>query len=540
MATTARGFVLQLSALGFLARIVQILAILSLLSLNDYFTTSSQILSLLPIGILILLLLILVATADSISLQIGRKLAERLSRINATYGSACLPSVQNGSFSQQLYYFRTVFLPVLTAATPAPLLIIVLAFNTPYLFIVSIVQSLSNALLVYYYNRQLTSSIHARPSDVDADLTGLDTNKNYILRHGKVGQSKHLRGGYSEKDSPGQDFAFARKKDALRTSNLVFRGIILILSAILAIYKLSSLTSVIGFFILNNTLRYAVIVLAEYCWPACRYLTLKESFNLLAIALEDENTLLRQIENLQHAQYHKWLRFDLRMSGPIQLKPYLRFKDLKLNQTRPTHRNLLKGITGRFELLPINLIYIKGVNLVNSISSFCSDQQLDSLEGHIQGIAVCGQIKIDSFFWRHLPIANPKMNRIISPRLTDHFDQSHHSRLLELINVYNLESLYLQDDLPSIATSHLSRHQILRMRALITLLDTIVNPHSLWLLPFVLDIFEDAEINSMLTFFQHELPPHQRNIFLISRRVVLGQSWPSYYQLSSTSLDHLA
>jgi hypothetical protein len=540
MTTSARGFVIQLSALGFLARFVQILAILSLLSLNDYFTTPSQIPALLPIGLLIVILLILVVIADSISFQIISRLTERLTTIYSVYGSRSIPPITKGRFRENIYYLRTIFLPLLTAVATAPLLAIVLALNTPYLFLVTIIQSISNAIIILYYNRTEKNLFSLQKNSLESERVNGRSSSNYVYRHTNSHRSKQIRDVTPEEPSEFSNFSFSRKKDAIRASNLVFRAIILILSAILSIYKLSSLSGVIGFFILNNTLRASVIVLAEYCWPACRYLTFQQSFALIAAALQDEDSLLRRIEIRQQQQRNKWTAFDQRMREPIQAKPYLRLKDLRLSQSQPTYQSLLKSVTGRIELLAINILVVNGSNLAALISAFCDDQEDSLLEAEAQGTAVCGQVKIESFFWRSLPISNPNLIRIISVRLIDHFDQAHHPRLNRLIMAYDLESLYLQSDNPAHALSDLSRKQIFRMRSLIAILHSIIDSHVLWLLPFVLDVFEDGQIQFLLDFYSHEQSTSQRSLFLMSRTVVFEKKTHGYYQVSSMSLDTLS
>ena len=537
MATNARVFVLQLSALGFLSRVVQILAILSLLSLNDYFTTPSQIPSLLPIGLLIVILLILVAAADSVSLSIISQLTERLTRIGSVYGSGSFSSATRGSFKENIYYLRTVFLPLLTTVVPAPLLVIVLALNTPYLFLVTIVQSFANSLLINYFNRKAATSSSTNKKDYESSLLRTETSKSHFYRYINNNGGSRIRNEASRDETGLSNLYFSRKKDALRTSNLVFRGIILILSAILSIYKLSSLSDVVGFFILNNTLRSAIIALAEYCWPACRYLTLKQAFTMIDVALRDEDELLNQTKVQKQKQDQKRIAFDRRMSEPLELKPYLRLKEFKLEQCRPTQRNLFMGVTGRIELFAINIIVINGTNLPARVSAFCNDQDGNLLEANAQGAAVCGQVKIDSFFWRNLPIANPNQTRIISVRLVNHFDPTHHARINSLIAAYDLESFYLPLDCPTYALSDLSRKEIQKMRSLIVILDTIIDPHVLWLLPFVLDVFEDEQIQTLIDFYSRERSDNQRSVFLMSRTLGFENKMHGYYQVSTTSLE---
>lgn len=530
-----RKFLIQLFAAGFFRRVVQIIAILGLLSLNDYFTTPAQIPTLLPIGACIILLLVLVSTADSVSSKVCDKLVKRLERIQQIYNISDLDKGIKANPSQQRYYLRNVFFPLLIAVPPAPVLVIVLISSTPLLFIVSIIQGFVNSLIVWRYNRahhhhdqypseldkyhQFSEDYQAHlltRSEVDLGQAGTLVN----LRHDQVEESVYLHS----------------KRDAIRMSNLVFRGIILVTSTVLAIYKLSSLASVVGFFILNNTLRYSVITAAEYLWPSSKSLSFQQACQIVDRAFQPDSFFAETIVQQHLILDQRRSEFSQRMSQRLAAKPYLRFRDFNLLQLEPSPRTLLKDITARLELLPITCIHVHGLSLTKSIALLCADQLSNRVPIDCKGTVVCGQLNVDLSFWRGLPIADIRRNRLVSTNLSDHFPNKHQSHLLALIVNYEIKKLYLEDDQDLKTINHMSRRQVRRMSSLISLFDAILNPSSLWLLPFVLDPFDDVESSKLLHLFRQEASHEQRNIFLNSRPIADFQGAHACYELRSSSL----
>lgn len=535
-AVLAKNFISQLFVLGLFGRIVQILAILCLLNLNDYFTTPAQIPTLLPVGTLIILLLVVVAIADAISTRICRRLVERLDRIQHVYGVEASNTSQVSSGSEQRHYLRTVFFPLLTAVSPAPLLAIVLISTTPLLFVISLLQSAANAVIIRCYNRGLSQEV----SDLLPPNSSLVSNQDevtlsHLLRSFGVVKNQYLdiQGEGSSNPELG---LLHRKKEALRTSHLVFRGVILITSVILAIYKLSSLSSVVGFFILNNTLRYAVIALAEYWWPAYRHLSFKQACELIQLALQSETGLLKQLEKVQARQAQDKREFDQRMTHRLNQKPYLRFRDFRVIGHVPSAHTILDGITARIELKAITLIHVNGVSLCHDLATLVADQRKGHCRADCQGVAVCGQLNIDINFWHQLPVADVQHNRVITTSLAEHFSPEHQSRLSKLIDDYSLANYYLEGDPEPLSIRHFSRRQMRRMCALMSLLDAVLQPHCLWLLPFVLESFEENERMELLDFYRRELSAQQRSIFLLSHPLPALTESHCSYELRRSSL----
>lgn len=529
-----RSFLGQLLALGVFARIVQILAILCLLNLNDYFTTAAQIPVLLPVGTLIILLLVLVAIADSVSTHISQRLIERLARIQQVYGDEPSGLASSSTPVQQRHYLRTIFFPLLTAVPPAPLLVVVLVSSTPLLFVISVLQGTANAVIVYYYNRRQSqpSSGLSFKSNISGGSAG--DGAAYLLRRTETPQSSSLDIGDDGDNESGPDLR--RKKEVLRASNLFFRGLILVTSAVLAIYKLSSLSSVVGFFILNNTLRYASLVLAEYCWPPFRHLSFRQACEKVGLALQPEENLLQRLQNQQDLQIQSRREFDQRMAPRLALKPYLRFKDFRLIGRQPLPRTILDGITARIELLPITLIHVQGASLADDLATLIAGQDANLCRADCQGIAVCGQLSLDLTFWRQLPIADVQHNRVVGPSLAEHFSPEHQARLARLVLDHEINRYYLEGDPQPTSIQHLSRRQIRRMRALMSLLDAVLNPHCLWLLPFVLEPFEESESRALLDIYRREVSPEQRSLFLLSRPLQPFDEPHCSYELRRSSL----
>ena len=530
----ARNFLGQLFALGFFARIVQILAILGLLNLNDYFTTPAQIPTLLPVGTLIILVLIVVAIADSISSRVSQRVIERLARAQQVYGFESGIAGSVSTPAQQRHYLRTIFFPLLTAVSPAPLLIVVLVSNTPMLFIISVLQAITNAAIVRHYNQRYRQRVQQAPPAPRPTPESLDERQSFLLR--RTGSDQGTRLEIQNKSSRDPEADLGRKKDILRTSNLVFRGLILMASAILAIYKLSALSSVVGFFILNNTLRYAAVVLAEYCWPPFRHLTFKQACQLIDTALQQENYFLLQLQKQQELEQQARQDFDRRMAQRLIQKPYLRLKDFRLLKHHPIKRTILDGITARIELMPITLIHVSGAALSDDLATLITDQKNNHNRAECQGIAVCGQLNVDVSFWRQLPIADVQRNRVVTANLIDHFPPEHRSRLQRLVADHDVNRFYLEGDPQPINIQDLSRRQIRRLRALISLLDALLHPHCLWLLPFVLDSFEESESRSLLELYAYEVSAQQRSVFLLSRPLPSVDETYASYELRRSSL----
>jgi len=532
---SASMFLGQLFALGFFSRIVQILAILCLLNLNDYFTTPSQIPSLIPAASLIISLLVLVAIADAIGGRIILRLIKRLARIHSLFGFLPGQFDSSSTPSQQRQYLRTVFLPLIIAVSPAPLLIIVIVSSTPLLFVITVLQAIINSIIICYYNRRAFSRLSsANISSRPASEINLIEGQTHLLR--RTGSSNNqATEEIGNDDYQFQDQDIRMKREILRTSNLVFRGLILAASAILAIYKLSSLSSVIGYFILNNTLRYSFIVLAEYCWPSFRHLNFRQACEQINLALQPEEKLLQRLQSMQDQGDLSLQAFDDRMAARLAQRPFLRLKDFRLLVNQPFASTVLDELTARVELNQITLLHVSGANLCRDLANLIADRDRNHLKAECRGIAVCGQLAIDLTFWRQLPIADAQKNRVVTSSLIDHFAQEHHARIACLIDEHKLSNYYLEGDPEPTSTHDLSRRQIKRMSALITLLDLLLHHHCLWLVPFLLDPFQESEIIELLAIYQKEAPTDQRTIFLLSRALPTTETH-RFYELRRTAL----
>ena len=423
---------------------------------------------------------------------------------------------------------------------PAPLVIAVLISTTPLLFIISIVQSITNGIIIYQCNR-LIAARHVKQTRQDSALGSSDESqieeRAYLLRRGRAAsQMRALE--FAGEESPTYATPLQNKREALRTSNLMFRALILISSAALAIYKLSSLGSLVGYFLLNNTLRYAVVVIAEYLWPAYRHLSFRQACDQIALSLTTERQLLERLETQHEQEEQTQLTFHDRMKERISQKPYLRFKDFRLSRPRSDRSSIIDALTGRIELSQITLVRICGSNLCADLAFLIQNRGQHSIDVDVKGVAVCSQLSIDAPFWNHLPIADPQRSHIFSTSLLPHFPVEHRVDVSRLIDAYDLTRFYLEGDPEPLAIQQLSSKQIKRMRSLLTILDLILNPRCLWLAPFIMDPFEESESLELLSFYSKEASAEQRTVFLLSRHLPINAAY-RYYELTRSTLKSI-
>jgi hypothetical protein len=534
------SFIIQIALLGCFSRLVFIVAILGLLSLNDYFTIPSQVSSLLPLGALLLGLIVIVTFAETLSKRIIHRVISRLAEIQSIFGlgSETLHH-EYGPMALQRNYLETVFFPFITSVLPAPLVLAVLLNIAPQLIIISIFQWIANCCIIFYFNR-----INTNESDVknpeNSSIQGIDDSNSYIHILRQVSSSSQLQPTDSlSKDNQNFNRIKIDKRDALRTSNLVFRGLILFSSALLAIYKITSLGSIVGFFVLNNTLRYAMVVLAEYLWPSVRPLAFQQVCVQIALAFSPESLMLEQLEDLQIRERMRHNKFDELMAKRLSLVPFLRFKDFTVAHSDAHQSRLIDDMTARIELESINVIHVCSSKLCRELTTILQDKEQSSMPLVIKGIVVCAQLPIDAFIWKHLPLANPHRCSLYSTSLDYHFAPKQRSLVSNLISRHELKRFYLEDDLEPFSVKQLSTRQLRRMRALVVLIDLILQPHCLWIAPFVLDPFEESEALQLLHIYKNEASKAQRTLFLVSRALPIINGF-RYYDLSRTSLKTIS
>ncbi|MEB3334043.1 MAG: hypothetical protein VKP70_03570 [Cyanobacteriota bacterium] len=541
-----RQFLLQLFALGLFSRLVQILAILCLLNLNDYFTTAAQIPYLLPVAVLIFLLLILVGMAETRINIVILQLIQRLARIHKLLGLHVPQATGESGAQEQRDFIKNVFLPTIVQLPAAPIVAIFLVTSTPQLFVISIVQAAVNTGIVYRFNdlaRSHTklSSERSRPMGGGEELA--KDPKAYILRRGTPErgdkgmvneEANEDSGDVSNTDYP----VLRRKRDALRLSNLLFRGLILVASAILAIYKIASLGSIVGYFILNNTLRYAFVILAEYLFPVNRHLSFAEACDQVNLALQPEQLLLDMVEQQQRRFEGFHQEFDQRMAERLNRKPYLRFNEFRVVSESGANRTLFDGLSARIELQSITLVHVSGGQLCKDLQELIDDRLNNSMQITCHGVAVCGQLSMDAQFWRQLPMYPYWHNRIIAPSLPVHFSPEFHERVSGIIEKYDLKRFYLEGESEPSQLRDFSKRQLSRMRGLLAWFDVLLEPHEFAVLPFALDLFDESEASQLLQILADNKDGQSRCLALLSRPLAADEQWRCY-ELKRGSLKRM-
>jgi hypothetical protein len=149
---------LQLAIFGTFIRLVQILAILAALSLNNLFTTTAQIPQLIPAALCIIAILVFVGIAEIQARKVIERIDIRLASINNVFGQILSDSGLGKDPIVERQYLRQVILPLFVYLPSSPLTAIALISTTPYLFLLSIVQSVVNTLIIWYFNKSKTET----------------------------------------------------------------------------------------------------------------------------------------------------------------------------------------------------------------------------------------------------------------------------------------------------------------------------------------------------------------------------------------------
>ena len=537
-------FPAQLAIFGIFTRVVQILAILAALSLNNIFTTSAQIIQLIPTVVFIIGILLFVGFAEIQSQKAIDRIDYRLTVIYNIFGSLLTDSGLGKDPPREHLFLRQVFLPLAIYLPSSPFTSLALIITTPYLFLLSLVQAVVNIFIVWHFNKckeGLALPTNSSLGEEDINM-GDSSSPSYLYRHFSAGHNtsnlfKNLR---ESEDSIGRGNSnIQRKRLALSLTSTIFRAIFLATSAVLAIYKLSSLSSIVGFFILNNTFKSSIIALAEYTIPVKRYLNFKQACLLTNMALQDELFLIKLKEDTVASEVRLRKSFTERYSSRISRLPFLRFKDFSLAFENEQMTTIVGNLTGRIELTKSTIIFVKGSKFASELKSLIVDRKIGRFPMKANGKAVCSSMPINAHFLSSLPIFSPWDIRLVSTSLIDSFEPSQKSTVQGLVDKYRLDQYYFEDDYRSSRIEDIGKRQQARMCALISLIDILVNGDSLALSPFALNQFDEGEALELLQLFGENSVADQKCIFLTTCDL---KSFAGYrcYELSRSSLKRLS
>lgn len=543
---------LELATFGFFSCMLQVISIMALRSLDSFFTSASQLLLLLPVAGCILLVIVATAFADSQCMSYMAKLDSRLTRVYD------LLQLDQPRYPDR--FLQNIFLPMVVTLPAAPVIGLVLAFTAPWLFGILLLNLVGSAIIIARYNgimRTQGSSLAWTTEEATSSLEAkgmMTTNQSgaqgvpmmipsYLLRNRLpgLGSASTLEDDESASGrlmAPADDRPARRKRQGLATARTIYHGLILGASAILALLQLSSLGSIVGFFIISSNFRRAFLSLFEYLFPRHERISLDQAYGFLEIALLPPEAVEERLEEIHHKQIDALERFNQRYAPLIQVRPALRFRNVSL-----THRHQglqLDKITARIELTPSTLIRVPNLRLVQDLRLLTRQIESQRVENwHLDGDIICGGQKLTLTFLSQLPLRAPWKIRVASPQIEACFDPSRQEEALDLIKRYSLYQMLYGDDGYVADLAALTKRQLQRLRSLICLLVLLLEPACLSAALFVLEPFDEEEMITLIEMIRLESSGIASSTLFFTRRPLDKLHKNPCYELNRTSIHKL-
>ena len=531
---------------------LQVICIMALHSLGSIFTSGSQIFLLLPVAACILLTLVAVAIADSKCRTYMEKLDGRLSKI--------LDMLQYSGTKYPNRFLQSVFLPMVISLPASPIVAFVLAVTTPWLLLILLVNFLANAIIIARYNLRLrqinlTSALSGSyvpinyGTEYEEKLKDRDHQghsmllPSYLLRDqrpdsgsGKDYEEGEL--GTMQLSTPAVEKLKHRKRQDLAILRSVYHGSILSASAILAVLHLASLGSIVGFFIIANNLRKALLSVVQFQFPSSEKITFGQSYEFFSMALLSAEVVEAQLESRYNTHQQSLQRFNQRYGQLIKSRNFLRMRNISL--THVHHGIQLERITARLDLTPCTIVRINNARLAHELRVLVRQLQLQRYgEWQLAGEILSGGQKLSQIFLSQLPLRAPWKIRVSSPRIEASFSPEQQERVLDLIQRYSLDHLLYGDDGFVADLASLSKRQMQRLRSLICLIILVLEPACLSVAAFALETFEVEETGSLIAMIQAESQGLETCNLLLTRRPLTGIERCPYYEIDRNSLSKL-
>lgn len=527
----------ELMIFGFFNSILRVLSIIALLSFDAIFTSSSQLLLLLPAAGCVLLVLLVSVFADAQCQQYMARLDSRLVYIRDL--------LQAHDKNNPNSFLQRIFLPLLVNIPATPVMGFFLAVTSPWLFGILVLNIVVNGVIIARYNRRTRLSsaksvlVRTTKSDIHTDNPSITSIPTYLLRDQIQGQAL-----LDEDDAPAvlessEEHNFQRQKSkALEAARTFFHGLILAASTLLALLRLSSLGGIVGFFIIGITFRKSFVALCEFLYPRGERITFREAYNLLALSLLSTEQVQARLQNRYDERQQILKRFNERFASLIKSRPFLRFRNVSV-----THAHdgiVLDKITARLEISACTAVRIPSLRTGQQLRSILRQIELQRFhDWYVDGQVISAGKPLGLTFLSQLPIRAPWKVRVSSAKLHAAFSPHQHDRVMTLIKNYDLDQLLYGDDSPAAELTMLSKRQIQRLRSMISLLILILEPACMSVGAFIIEPFEPNEITILLRMLQAESNGLESNTILLTRRSLNGLESIPCYELSRTSLQRL-
>lgn len=520
---------------------------MALHSFDAVFTSASQLLLLLPVAGCILLVLVAGAFADVQCRSYMVRLDSRLSVIRD------LLQLPGAPYPQK--FLQNIFLPLIVSLPATPVTGFFLVAITPWLALVLLLNLFASGLVIAYYNRRFRESrgvgaalaSKAPFSDASREVLATEATSlslpSYLLRDQLQGSVRTSNFGEEDilADSsvvPSQDRLARRKRQALGIVRSVFQGLVLAVSAVLALLQLSSLGSIVGFFIISNSFRKAFIALFEFSFPRSDRITLGQAYGFLEAALLSPSAVAASLQQRYDQRQLRLKRFNQRYGTLLQTRPFFRFRSLSLTHV---HDGLLfDKITSRLELASCTLVRVPSAKLAQDLRVLLRQLELQKFqEWQLSGEVICAGQRLTLSFLHQLPFRSPWKIRLTSARLETAFAPNCQEQALKLIRTYELDQLLYGDDGIVSDLASCSRRQLQRLRSIICLLVALLEPVCFSVVVFSLESFEVDELTTLVTMMQREAQALGIAVLLLTRKPLSQLDACPRYELSRSTLNRL-
>ena len=525
---------IEIALCGFLVRSGQILMILLAFQFNQIFTNPAQIIFLLPIAATIVIILGLLAL---IEIECGRFVGTLDSRLNAI--KFYLGHIQDSNYQN---YLSKIFLPVAINLASIPVIFAFLLWTSPILFALLIVSTIASGIIVYNFNKRL-SSIEGKKKELPGTRFHFNEENNvplYYLRAAEENPRSKIR-QFNDSFGP-QNPALSirsRKKNYLNLIRQITRVVILITGVVLAILGLTSFAKVAGFFIIGNTFRSGCIAIFESAFNFNSLPSIREMINILSLSLSEQEELDDKMSGIYSSFIQKRLKFNNKYSQLINQNPFIRFKDVSINDIDGA--KIVSNLTSRISLMPLTFIIIPNNAMANRINRLLSSRNNHEMHGEsnheVDGEFIVGRRKVNENFFRELNIHDPINLPVMSLDLYDYFDESSSSKLQKLLTENNDILAFLETIVsPGLSIEMHSTKQINQFKSLLQLLIACVEPSCLSILLYGFDCFESNERYMLWRIFNPIFASESIRMIVLSQYITPKEIKSPSYIFSSGML----
>lgn len=525
----------ELVVVGLITTMLQILAVMSLRSLDNIFTSSSQLFLLLPIAGCILLVVVASAFAESKARDYVVQLDTRLLTLYDLMQPIKLAYAKN--------FLPNIFFPILYYLPSTPFVGLFLILTTPYLFAVFALCLGLQFWIIIRFNRAIRKSslliVSPVPSLSRKSEAGFLEIPDFLLRDQAFSAHTNItddeNSSYGD-DSRPQEKLLRKKRDALRIVRAFSQASVLATSAVLALLQISSLGDILGFFIISSSFRRGLTAVVEFYFPRFTSITLNLAFEYFS----DSVLCSERVYSLIEARYKEsdQLRaaFNDRFEQYIHGKPIIRFRQFSL--LHDADGLILDRITQRLVLKPFMLVHIPSYKLYKQLRRLIIDLTTKQISRwKTSGSVLLSGQAFPQFLLTTLPIRSPWLVRPTTSNLADNFNPALRVRCLSIIQDYHLDSLLTESGPFLPIVSDMSRRQILRLRSLVACLTTVLEPSRLSILAYALDCFEESERSLLIRLISEQGDASSICTICLSRKISERQQYAEHYQLSRSSLD---